>query len=96
MSTKTGHLFHETHYSWELFSTCRMSGNVSKTIYGGKPPVPNWQPEQEQEIALFAAWNQRRYIRSGIERNDMTFELFGNTDSLLESLGLSSHREGLY
>ncbi|PMD27485.1 hypothetical protein NA56DRAFT_561958, partial [Hyaloscypha hepaticicola] len=50
--------------------------------------------EQEQEIALFAAWNQRRYIRSGIERNDMAFELSGNTDSLLENLGLSSHREG--
>jgi hypothetical protein len=59
----------------------------------GKLAVPPWE-EQEQEIALFTAWNRRRYLSSGIEGNNMTFELIGYTDSLLKHLGLSSHRKG--
>lgn len=59
----------------------------------GKLKIPTWQ-EQEQEIALFTAWNRRRYLSGGIEGNNMTFELIGYTDSLLDNLGLSSHRKG--
>jgi dimethylaniline monooxygenase (N-oxide forming) len=59
----------------------------------GKLAIPTWQ-EQEQEVALFTAWNRRRYLSSGMEGNNMTFELLGYADSLLKALGLSSHRKG--
>lgn len=61
----------------------------------GKLALPSSQ-EQQKEVALFAAWNSRRYLSSGDEGNNMTFELVGYCDSLLQDLGLKSHRRGWF
>lgn len=52
--------------------------------------------EQEKEVALFTAWNKRRYLEKGAEGNNVTFELIGYCDSLLAQLGLKSHRKGWF
>ncbi|KAM0140659.1 hypothetical protein ACHAO1_002345 [Botrytis cinerea] len=61
----------------------------------GKLALPPSQ-EQQKEVALFTAWNSRRYLSSGDEGNNMTFELVGYCDSLLQDLGLKSHRRGWF
>lgn len=61
----------------------------------GKLQVPE-RAEQEKEVALFNAWCRRRYLSNGEPGNNMTFELLGYCDDLLQSLGLSSHRKGWF
>ncbi|KAF7952365.1 uncharacterized protein EAE97_001862 [Botrytis byssoidea] len=61
----------------------------------GKLVLPPSQ-EQQKEVALFTAWNSRRYLSSGDEGINMTFELVGYCDSLLQDLGLISHRRGWF
>ncbi|TGO17631.1 hypothetical protein BTUL_0016g00990 [Botrytis tulipae] len=61
----------------------------------GKLALPPSQ-EQQKEVALFTAWNSRRYLSSGDEGNNMTFELVRYCDSLLQDLGLKSHRRGWF
>lgn len=51
---------------------------------------------QEEDVALFIAWCRRRYLSSGGEGNNMTFELVGYCDTLLGDLGLSSNRKGWF
>jgi hypothetical protein len=58
-----------------------------------KLKILTWQA-LEQEIVLFTAWNRRRYLSGVIKGNNMSFEFFGYTKSLLDDLGLSSHRKG--
>lgn len=52
--------------------------------------------EQEKDVALFTTWCRRRYLSSGEEGNNMTFELIGYCDTLLKDLGLRSHRKGWF
>ncbi|EHK99190.1 hypothetical protein M7I_5023 [Glarea lozoyensis 74030] len=52
--------------------------------------------EQEKDVALLTTWCRRRYLSSGEEGHNITFELFGYTDGLLETLGLTSHKKGWF
>ncbi|PQE08057.1 hypothetical protein CJF32_00008143 [Rutstroemia sp. NJR-2017a WRK4] len=61
----------------------------------GKLKLPSKQ-EQEEDVALFTTWCRRRYLSSGAEGNNMTFELIGYMDLLLHNLGLTSHRKGWF
>ncbi|KAH6663126.1 putative dimethylaniline monooxygenase, partial [Halenospora varia] len=66
------------------------------TVYlDGKLVLPSME-EQEKEVALFTTWCRRRYLSSGEEGNNMTFELIGYVDTLLKDLGLSSYRKGWF
>ncbi|RDL38616.1 uncharacterized protein BP5553_02956 [Venustampulla echinocandica] len=58
-----------------------------------KLETPSWDV-QEKNVTLFTAWCRRRYLSGGERGNNMTFELIGYMDGLLEDLGLSSHRKG--
>ena len=61
----------------------------------GKLNLPSIEA-QEEDVALFTTWCRRRYLSSGHEGNNMTFELIGYTDMLLADMGLSSHRKGWF
>ncbi|ESZ96876.1 putative dimethylaniline monooxygenase [Sclerotinia borealis F-4128] len=62
----------------------------------GKLNLPS-KEEQEKDVALFTTWYRRRYLSSGEEgNNNMTFEVFGYMDTLLNDLGLTSHRKGWF
>lgn len=61
----------------------------------GKLILPS-KEEQEKEVALFTSWCRRRYLSNGEDGNNMTFELIGYLDTLLQDLGLSSHRKGWF
>jgi dimethylaniline monooxygenase (N-oxide forming) len=61
----------------------------------GKLELPSIE-EQEKEIALFTAWNRRRYLSKGQRGNTMIFELIGYTDTLLRDMGLNSHLKGWF
>lgn len=52
--------------------------------------------DREAQVAHFRAWCRRRYSSNGEVFNQMTFELLGYTDKLLQEVGLSSHRRGWF
>jgi len=52
--------------------------------------------EQEKEVALFTAWCKRRYLNTGEDGHNLTFETLGYTDDLLKHMGLKSHRKGWF
>ena len=56
----------------------------------GKITLPE-AAKQREEVAMFRAWSRRRYLSRGEIWNNMTFDLLGYVDSLLEDLGLRSH-----
>lgn len=61
----------------------------------GKLDLPS-KEAQEKEVALFVAWNRRRYLGSGAIGNNITFEMIAYCDKLLRELGLKSHRKGWF
>jgi dimethylaniline monooxygenase (N-oxide forming) len=69
-----------------MWATAYMDGHLS---------LPSLE-EQEKEVALFTAWNKRRYLEKGAEGNNITFELVAYCDSLLGQLGLRSYRKGWF
>lgn len=77
------------------FPTVECQSLWATAYLDGKLVLPT-KEEQEEEVALFTTWCKRRYLSSGIEGNNMTFELIGYTDTLLKDLGLNSHRKGWF
>ncbi|KAH8655977.1 flavin-binding monooxygenase-like protein-like protein [Tricladium varicosporioides] len=59
----------------------------------GRIKLPS-KKDQEEEVALFIAWCRKRYLSNGEDGLNMTFELIGYIDTVLEALGLSSYRRG--
>ncbi len=57
----------------------------------GKLVLPE-KGEQERDVATFVSWCRKRYLSSGLEGNNMTFELLGFVDTLLADLRLASHK----
>lgn len=61
----------------------------------GKLDLPS-REEQEKDVALFTVWCRRRYLSNGEEGNNLTFDFIGYIDTLLNDLGLNSHRKGWF
>lgn len=58
----------------------------------GQLDVPP-QEEMEADVAYVVAWDRRRYPTQGHTGTFIPFEMMGYIDTLLEQLGLSSHRK---
>jgi dimethylaniline monooxygenase (N-oxide forming) len=69
-----------------MWATAYMDGHIN---------LPS-KEEQERQVALFTAWNKRRYLEKGSEGINMTVESIGYFDSLLGQLGFTSHRKGWF
>ncbi|KAH8594037.1 flavin-binding monooxygenase-like protein-like protein [Bisporella sp. PMI_857] len=77
------------------FSVVQCQSMWATAYFDGQLDIPSKQ-EQEREVALFTTWCGRRYLSMGMEGNNMTFDLLGYTDGLLEQLGLKSHLRGWF
>ena len=50
------------------------------------------QPEMQRHVALALAWCRKRYLSKGLLGHWLYYDLVSYTDTLLEDIGLKSHR----